>query len=37
MISKDIEKFESELININSKNTEIEELFGKKDLLGMLA
>jgi hypothetical protein len=37
MISKDIEKFESEGKNIESKNEELEKLFELKDLLGMIA
>lgn len=36
-ISEDIAKFEREAKNIEKKNQELEELFEKKDLLGMLA
>ena len=37
MISKDIETFETEAKNIESKFEELTELYDKKDLIGMLA
>lgn len=37
MISKDIETFETEAKNIDSKFEELTELFYQKDLIGMLA
>ena len=37
MISKDIEKFESEKKNIEAKNLELENFFNNKNLLGMIA
>jgi hypothetical protein len=37
MISKDIEKFESEIENILAKNGELETFSEKKNLLGMIA